>query len=122
MATNWTSSGNDAQTWTTQVGVGSVLGGIDSVSTVTQDTFLSDNQRIYFGSDMDFSMSYNSTSNRLEFLDKLGNQVLQLDSSGILGGISGTDLNVNSMTFLALSKNDAISISSILSVFDQLHH
>ena len=45
MATNWTSSGNDAQTWTTQVGVGSVLGGIDSVSTVTQDTFLSDNHK-----------------------------------------------------------------------------
>ena len=99
MTTSWTTSGNDTQTWTTQVGVGSILGGADSVSSVTQDTFLPDNQKIYFGSDLDFSMSFNSTTNRLEFLDNLGNQVLQLDSSGILGGISGTDLNINSMTF-----------------------
>ena len=101
MATSWTTPGNDAQTWTTQAGVGSVLGGADAVSAVTQNTFLADNQKIYFGNDLDFSMFYNSTTNRLEFLDKLGNQVLELDSSGILGlgGNLGTDITINSVTF-----------------------
>ena len=63
MATSWTTSGNETQTWTTQAGVGSVLGGADSVSSVTQYTFLTDNQNIYFGNDLDFSMSFNSTTN-----------------------------------------------------------
>ena len=38
MATSWTTSGNDTQNWTTQAGVGSILGGADAVSSVTQNT------------------------------------------------------------------------------------
>lgn len=99
MATSWTTSGNETQTWTTQAGVGSVLGGVDAVSSVTQNTYLTDNQKVYFGSDLDFSMSFNSTTNRLEFLDSLGTTVLELDSTGIVGGITGDDLEINTITF-----------------------
>ena len=99
MATSWTTSGNETQTWTTQAGVGSVLGGADSVSSVTQNTFLTDNQKIYFGNDLDFSMSFNSTTNRLEFLDKLGDTVLELDKAGIVGGLTSSDITINSITF-----------------------
>tara|TARA_R100001530_G_scaffold131059_1_gene102474 strand:+ start:353 stop:733 length:381 start_codon:yes stop_codon:yes gene_type:complete len=99
MATSWTTSGNDTQTWTTQTGVGSVLGGVDAVSPVTQNTYLTDNQKVYFGSDLDFSMSFNSTTNRLEFLDKLGSKVLELDSAGIVGGITSGDITINTITF-----------------------
>ena len=99
MATSWTTSGNETQTWTTQAGVGSVLGGVDAVSSVTQNTYLTDNQKVYFGSDLDFSMSFNSTTNRLEFLDKLGAKVLELDSAGIVGGITSGDISINTITF-----------------------
>ena len=99
MATSWTTSGNETQTWTTQAGVGSVLGGVDAVSSVTQNTYLTDNQKVYFGSDLDFSMSFNSTTNRLEFLDKLGSKVLELDSAGIVGGITSCDITINTITF-----------------------
>jgi len=99
MATSWTTSGNETQTWTTQAGVGSVLGGVDAVSSVTQNTYLTDNQKVYFGSDLDFSMSFNSTTNRLEFLDKLGSKVLELDSAGIVGGITSGDITINTITF-----------------------
>ena len=99
MATSWTTSGNETQTWTTQAGVGSVLGGVDAVSQVTQNTYLTDNQKVYFGSDLDFSMSFNSTTNRLEFLDKLGSKVLELDSAGIVGGITSGDITINTITF-----------------------
>ena len=99
MATSWTTSGNETQTWTTQAGVGAVLGGADSVSSVTQNTFLTDNQKIYFGNDLDFSMSFNSTTNRLEFLDKLGDTVLELDKAGIVGGLTSSDITINSITF-----------------------
>tara|TARA_R100000656_G_scaffold54344_1_gene42857 strand:+ start:554 stop:934 length:381 start_codon:yes stop_codon:yes gene_type:complete len=99
MATSWTTSGNDTQTWTTQTGVGSVLGGVDAVSPVTQNTYLTDNQKVYFGSDLDFSMSFNSTTNRLEFLDKLGSKVLELDSAGIVGGLTSGDITINTITF-----------------------
>ena len=103
MATSWTTSGNDAQTWTTQAGVGSILGGSDAVSSVTQNTYLTDNQKVYFGSDLDFSMSFNSTTSRLEFLDSLGVKVLELTSAGIvgslLGGLSGDDLEIKTITF-----------------------
>ena len=99
MATSWTTSGNETQTWTTQAGVGSVLGGVDAVSSVTQNTYLTDNQKVYFGSDLDFSMSFNSTTNRLEFLDKLGVKVLELDSAGIVGGITSGDISINTITF-----------------------
>ena len=103
MATSWTTSGNDAQTWTTAVGPGSVLGGADALSSVTQNTFLTDNQKIYFGNDLDFSISFNSTTSRLEFLDSLGVKVLELTSAGIvgslLGGLSGDDLEIKTITF-----------------------
>ena len=99
MATSWTTSGNDAQTWTTQAGVGSILGGSDAVSPVTQNTYLTDNQKVYFGSDLDFSMSFNSTTNRLEFLDNLGAKVLELDSAGIVGGLTSGDITINTITF-----------------------
>ena len=99
MATSWTTTGNDAQTWTTAIGPSSNLGGADSLSSVTHNTFLLDNQKVYFGSDLDFSMSFNSTTNRLEFLDSLGTTVLELDSTGIVGGITGDDLEINTITF-----------------------
>ena len=44
-------------------------------------------------------MSFNSTTNRLEFLDNLGAKVLELDSAGIVGGITGGDISINTITF-----------------------
>ena len=103
MATSWTTTGNDAQTWTTAIGPSSNLGGADSLSSVTHNTFLQDNQKVYFGNDLDFSMSFNSTTSRLEFLDSLGVKVLELTSAGIvgslLGGLSGDDLEIKTITF-----------------------
>ena len=99
MATSWTTTGNDAQTWTTAIGPSSNLGGADSLSSVTHNTYLTDNQKVYFGSDLDFSMSFNSTTNRLEFLDNLGTKVLELDSAGIVGGITSGDITINTITF-----------------------
>ena len=116
MATSWTTSGNDAQTWTTQAGVGSILGGSDAVSPVTQNTYLTDNQKVYFGSDLDFSMSFNSTTNRLEFLDKLGAKVLELDSAGIVGGITSGDISINTMKFAEKSTLPALVEGQMLYV------
>ena len=116
MATSWTTSGNDAQTWTTQAGVGSILGGADAVSSVTQNTYLTDNQKVYFGSDLDFSMSFNSTTNRLEFLDNLGAKVLELDSAGIVGGITGGDISINTITFAEKSSLPAVVEGQMLYV------
>ena len=118
MATSWTTSGNDAQTWTTQAGVGSILGGADAVSSVTQNTYLTDNQKVYFGSDLDFSMSFNSTTNRLEFLDNLGAKVLELDSAGIVGGITGGDISINTITFAEKSSLPAVVEGQMLYVSD----
>ena len=118
MATSWTTSGNETQTWTTQAGVGSVLGGVDAVSSVTQNTYLTDNQKVYFGSDLDFSMSFNSTTNRLEFLDKLGAKVLELDSAGIVGGITSGDISINTITFAEKSTLPAAVEGQMLYVSD----
>ena len=90
MATSWTTSGNDTQNWTTQAGPSSALGGTDAVSAVTQDTFLADNQKIYFGNDLDFSLSYDSSVNQLRVLDSAGTSVLSLNTLEIFTGGGGS--------------------------------
>ena len=99
MATSWTTPGNDAQTWTTAVGPSSALGGADAISSVTQNTFLLDNQKVYFGNDLDFSLSFNSTTSRLEFLDSVGSTLLELDGTGVVGGLTSDDLEIKTITF-----------------------
>ena len=99
MATSWTTTGNDAQTWTTAVGPSSVLGGDDALSSITQSTYLLDNQKIYFGNDLDFSLSFNSATSRLEFLDSVGSTLLELDGTGVVGGLTSDDLEIETLTF-----------------------
>ena len=116
MATSWTTTGNDAQTWTTAIGPSSNLGGADSLSSVTHNTFLQDNQKVYFGNDLDFSMSFNSTTSRLEFLDSLGATVLELDSSGIVGGLTSGDIEIDTMKFAEKSTLPALVEGQMLYV------
>tara|TARA_Y100001951_G_C11114069_1_gene169110 strand:+ start:65 stop:445 length:381 start_codon:yes stop_codon:yes gene_type:complete len=116
MATSWTTTGNDAQTWTTAIGPSSNLGGADSLSSVTHNTFLQDNQKVYFGNDLDFSMSFNSTTSRLEFLDSLGATVLELDSAGIVGGLTSGDIEIDTMKFAEKSTLPALVEGQMLYV------
>ena len=116
MATSWTTTGNDAQPWTTAIGTSSNLGGADALSSVTHNTFLLDNQKVYFGNDLDFSMSFNSTTSRLEFLDSLGATVLELDSAGIVGGLTSGDIEIDTMKFAEKSTLPALVEGQMLYV------
>mgnify|MGYP003637847261 CR=1 FL=1 len=82
--TTWATEGTSAATWNTESGLLSQLGSVGSVGSVTQSIQLLDNASLSFGSDADYSISYDSTQDRLEFNNVSGDTLISLTTTGLL--------------------------------------
>jgi len=94
--TTWSTEGGGATSWTTESGALSQLVPAGTTGSASQNFTLNDNQLLYFGNGYDYSISYDSTQDRLEFNDVSGITLLSLSTSGILLD----KINLNELTSL----------------------
>jgi hypothetical protein len=73
MPTTWTLEGGGLTSWTP-----------GTTSSASQNFNLSDDQLLTFGSGNDYSISYDSTQDRLEFNNISGTTLLALSTTGLL--------------------------------------
>ena len=92
--TTWATEGTASAAWNTESGLLSQLGSVGSVGSVTQSIQLLDNASLSFGSDADYSISYDSTQDRLEFNNVSGTTLASLTTSGLfLDQVNLTELS-----------------------------
>jgi hypothetical protein len=86
---SWTTNPNTSQTWTSPTGGIASLGGSATTNTTTQDSYFKDGQKLYFGDDLDISMSYDNTAGHLLFHNSSGDALLTLKNNEVF--TSSTD-------------------------------
>ena len=87
---NWTINPNTSQNWTSPTGGQAALGGAATTSSVTQHSYLKDSQRLYFGTDLDFSISYNNSLGQLLFHNSSGDALLTIKNNEVFSSSTDT--------------------------------
>lgn len=73
--TTWTTEGTGTSGWTTASG--------QSIQSNTAITTYGDNEVLYFGTDSDFGIMYDTTDTRLEINNNLGTRIASLSATGL---------------------------------------
>ena len=94
---NWTINPNTSQNWTSPTGGQAALGGAATTSSVTQHSYLKDSQKLYFGTDLDFSISYNNSLGQLLFHNSSGDALLTIKNNEVFS--SSTDIFFDLIVF-----------------------